>query len=192
MRDYKNKQYLYHLTCIDNLENILEKGLLPRAEITPSVDVANPDILAGRQNYGLDKMVPFHFFANNPFDGRVQLDNQKKKFIYITVRRDYAKINKWQISPKHPLTKDGEFTLLEYTKGIEEIDWKTMNARDYSTQEGKSVCMAECLSPTSVPATAFSRIYVKSSNDEKKVREIIEKHKNISCEITVNENMFTE
>ena len=41
----------------------------------PFSDVADCDILESRRVFDLDTMVPFHFFARNPFDGRVQEDH---------------------------------------------------------------------------------------------------------------------
>ena len=157
-RDYKSKKLLYHFTALENLESILERGLLPRHDLKEFRDVADPDILENRARYGLDKMVPFHFFADNPFDGRVFLNNPTTPFIYITVSREHARDNGWTISPKHPL--NGNFNLLDYDEGMEAIDWKLMGQRNYRDDECRSVCMAECLSPTVVSPEQFSQIFV--------------------------------
>ncbi|MEJ6060403.1 DUF4433 domain-containing protein, partial [Aliivibrio salmonicida] len=116
-RDYENGKLLYHFTALNNLKNIIEHGLLSRRAINNFIDVANPDILKNRERFNLDSMVPFHFFSDNPFDGRVWIDNPTKDFIYLTVQRAHAKASDWKISPKHPL--NGVFTLLDYNDGID-------------------------------------------------------------------------
>lgn len=170
-RNYRNGKQLYHITSIQNLLGILKEGLLPRNQRKPVVDVADQEILTGRAKHGLDAMVPFHFFANNPFDGSVQKDHPDETFIFIAVSRAQAEEDNWSISAKHPL--NGEFKLLDYAEGIESIDWDTMNKRDYTTREGKSVCMAECLSPAIVPAKDFQQIFVKSEEDKQTVEAML-------------------
>lgn len=187
IRDYKNGKLLYHVTSIKNLPSILKDGLLPRKQRKPVVDVADKEILNGREKHGLDAMVPFHFFADNPFDGRVQKDHPNETFVIIGVSRAHANENKWQISAKHPL--NGDFELLNYAEGIEAIDWNIMNERDYTTREGKNVCMAECLSPSAVSPTNFQQIYVKSQENKLAVEKML-KEQGVKCWVNVNNRMF--
>jgi len=71
MAEIKDQKLLYHLTDINNIPFILKNGLIPRAELNGFVDIADSDIIESREGLGLEKHVPFHFFANSPFDGRV-------------------------------------------------------------------------------------------------------------------------
>ena len=63
----KEGKLLYHLTTMDNIKNIIEKGLLPRSELTKGretfKDTANSEILSRRKEQSLDEYVPFHFFV---------------------------------------------------------------------------------------------------------------------------------
>jgi hypothetical protein len=168
MSDVKEKKkiedqfLLYHLTSVENLESIFRDGLKPRADLTDFADVADAEILTKRKTLELDRFVPFHWFAKNPFDGRVQGDNPDKRFVLICVRRLFAQKNEWKIIPRHPLAGD-EIELLEYDKGFEAIDWELMNARDYSNSKCKSVCMAECLSPEVVKVKDFIMLFAPNS-----------------------------
>jgi len=83
MTDIKNQQLLYHLTSIKNIASILEHGLKPRNAMSEFVDVADSEILKSRKLYSLETYVPFHFFARNPFDGRVQKDRPNEKFVAL-------------------------------------------------------------------------------------------------------------
>jgi hypothetical protein len=171
MADIKTQSLLYHLTDITNLEAIFTGGLKPRSELQGFSDVADSEILDGRKVLELEKKVPFHFFAKNPFDGRVQLDHPNKDFVLITVHRSYAKANNWSIIPRHPLA-DEDIELLGYDAGMDKIDWSKMNDRDYHDHDSKSVCMAECLSPVTVEAVRFYSIFTKTEETHKRVLEL--------------------
>lgn len=136
------------------MHNILKEGLLPRSMLQDFKDIADQEIIKERKAYNLEKYVPFHWFAKNPFDGRVQVDRPNDKFVLIAVSRDLARRNNWKIIPQHPLSQN-ELQLLDYQEGFEKINWETMNKRDYSDAECKRICMSECLSPGAVPVNDF-------------------------------------
>ncbi len=52
MVDIKEQKLLYHLTSLGNLSSILELGLVSRSEVNEFDDVADPEILAGREQNG--------------------------------------------------------------------------------------------------------------------------------------------
>ncbi|HHX8647687.1 DUF4433 domain-containing protein [Vibrio antiquarius] len=162
---------LYHFTALDNLPSILSSKLLPRKGLKGFVDVANKEILKGRDKFDLDEMVPFHFFPNNPFDGKVCQLNPATKFAFIVVRRVVAKSNGWKITPRHPLS--GDFKLMSYDEGIADIDWETMNKKDFKDPESKIVCMAECLALEAVVPSTFHAIYVATEEDRKEVQKTV-------------------
>ena len=170
--DIRAKKLIYHLTSLRNMASILGSGLLPRSRLDGFVDVADPEIIESRKGLHLERHVPFHFFAKNPFDGRVQRDHPKKRFALLAVHRHVARTRGWKIIPRHPLA-GGEIELLDYDDGIEAIDWDVMNKRDYSDQYCKCVCMAECLAPGSVNVDLFHAIYVKDDEAQEQVKELI-------------------
>lgn len=186
----EDQALLYHLTCMDNLPNILETGLRSRASVKGKfIDVADGEIITGREALNLQTMVPFHFFTKNPFDGRVLKDHDKKSFCIIAVRRTFANKNGWKVIPKHPLSSSSAVSLLDYDEGIAQINWELMNTRDYKNTECKSVCMAECLSSVTVEPENFCCIYVKNDDEKKHVEDLIKKQ-GLSIFVTVNSYMF--
>lgn len=189
MPDIKTQKLLYHLTAIDNVASILQSGLKPRAQLQNFADVANPEIILNRAAHELENYVPFHWFARNPFDGRVQYDHPDKTFVLFTVRRALAQVENWTVIPRHPLASAVP-DRLEYAQGVQAIDWDTMNRRDYHESDCKSVCMAECLSPRIVYATDFFKIYVPHEAAAKKVRDIIAGLR-LRLEVDVNSGMFS-
>ncbi|EEW2303802.1 TPA: DarT ssDNA thymidine ADP-ribosyltransferase family protein [Escherichia coli] len=188
MVDIRTQQFLYHLTDVNNLGEIFSEGLKSRSLLRGFSDVADPEIIALRRALRLEEFVPFHFFAKNPFDGRVHLDNPDKKFALITVRRSHAQANNWRIIPRHPLSGTA-ITLLNYEAGMDSIDWVTMNLREYDNDECRRICMAECLSPETVPARDFFSIYVPDSVTENAVNTLKQRY-GFNMYVNNSPNMF--
>jgi hypothetical protein len=89
----KDGKLIYHLTSMDNMEGILRNGLLSRGILDQFDDVAEQEIINHRESKGLNKFVPFHFFAGTPFDGVVQKTYVDKTFVFLTLRRTFAQEN---------------------------------------------------------------------------------------------------
>ena len=189
----KEGKLIYNLTSIDNLESIFNNWLLPRDVIKYFIDVADKDIIELRKEKKLNNLVPFHFFAANPFDGAVQLGHPNKKFIFITLERTYAKKNGFKILPKHPLALD-DCLLMDYDAGIEKIDWEKMSERDYSDNECKETCLAECLSDKKIDAKNFYAIFVKYEETKEFVIHLRDQiiGKNNSFYVNVLSNIFVK
>lgn len=188
MPDIRTQQFLYHLTDLNNLENIFAEGLKSRSLLRGFSDVADPEIIASRRALRLEEYVPFHFFARNPFDGRVHSDNPDKEFALITVHRSHAQANNWPVIPRHPLSGSA-ITLLDYETGMTTIDWETMNRRKYKDDNCRCVCMAECLSPATVPASDFYSILVADAEAETAVNTLKREY-GLSMRIYNSPNMF--
>ena len=188
MPDIKDQKLLYHLTSLKNLESVLSAGLQPRSKLEGFQDVADHEILQKREALGLENYVPFHWFARNPFDGGVQSARRGETFVVITVQRTLASSLNWKIIPRHPLANDS-IHLMDYAAGFQAIDWETMNRRDYHDPHSKSVCMAECLSPTTVLVNQFFAVYVANSAVESQVRSIATQLK-LGLGVEVNKYMF--
>lgn len=170
--DIRAEKLIYHLTSLENMQSILNDGLLPRSHLSGFVDVADPEIIENRKELRLEYHVPFHFFAKNPFDGRVQRDHPGKRFALIAVQREIARARDWRIIPKHPLA-GGRIELHDYDGGMQAIDWEAMNRRDYSDQHCKCVCMAECLAPGPVSSDLFHSLYVKDNEAQEQVLRML-------------------
>lgn len=188
MPDIKEQKLLYHLTSIENLSSIFQNGLKPRAQLDAFADVADVEILRKRQALELERYVPFHWFAANPFDGSVQRSRPDSQFVVISVHRNFAIRNRWKVIPHHPLADDG-IQLLDYAEGFEAINWDAMNVRDYHDPQCKSICMAECLSPDVVSAGDFFKVFVSNAEVEA-LCEIKMREAGVTVQIGVNRGMF--
>ncbi|MFM5018219.1 DarT ssDNA thymidine ADP-ribosyltransferase family protein [Aeromonas veronii] len=184
----RSKQQIYHLTALSNLESILNHGLLPRNKISGFTDVADAEIIEKREKLSLNSKVPFHFFARNPFDGKVLATHPETEFILIAVDRSLAKAQKWWIVDKHPLATDVQI-YEDYQEGFDAIDWDLMDERDYSDRACKQVCMAECVALDTVPVRDFARFYVRSEAAQKYAQKLLAS-KGIKKYVNINEQMF--
>lgn len=186
---------IYHLTDIKNVQSIIENDLLPRKTMFEKgfcfQDVADQEILHFREEYDLNKYVPFHFFGRNPFDGKVQLCHPKSEFVYFCIRRNYARTKGFQIIPKHPLNMN-PFIMYNYDDGMEKVEWDKMEVRDYSDYECKEICMAECVYDGSIAIHEFSNIYVKTEADKIYVERLLKKYGINNLYVNVNPNLFIQ
>lgn len=178
LENAKNGKLLYHLTKLENLESILQNGLLSRKIVKDNnigfKDVADGEIITKRTNLGLDKYTPFHFHPYSAFDVAVK-NNYEEEFIYICITRELARYNKFKILPVHPLTVE-DCVLYEYDEGFDKIDWDTMQKTGTVDDYSKHVKMAECLTELRIPANLFQSIFVKNEETKKKVEDMLNEH----------------
>ncbi len=159
----KNKKLLYHLTKANNMESIINYGLLPRGYLIEHNmffgDVADPQIISKREELKLDQYTPFHFHPYSAFDVAVKRTHLAEKFVYICIKRALAEFNNFKILVKHPLSQQ-ECVLYDYIEGINNIDWDTMERTGTIDEYSRNVKMAECLTDKPIPAELFQCVYV--------------------------------
>ncbi|MFM4913249.1 DarT ssDNA thymidine ADP-ribosyltransferase family protein [Aeromonas dhakensis] len=184
----KTQKQIYHLTALSNLASILKFGLLPRSKVGNFRDVADEKIIAKREELGLNTKVPFHFFANNPFDGRVLSDHPDEDFVLIAVSRTVAEKQKWWVVDKHPLATDVK-VYSDYKEGMAAIEWDVMDKREYKDAHCKLICMAECVAPDTVPVSDFASFYVKDKKANEIVMKLLAEFK-VKKYVDINAGMF--
>ena len=171
----KNKKLLYHLTKVDNMEQIVENGLLSRRNLVTShmifENVADSEIIRKREQLGLDSYIPFHFHPYSAFDVAVKNTYFNNKFVYICIKRALAEFDNFKILIKHPLSQS-ECVLYDYLEGIEKIDWDTMEKTGVATDYSRNVKMAECLTDKPISAELFQCVYVPDIETKKYIEAL--------------------
>jgi len=180
--------YLYHLTHIDNLPDILKYGLLSRNELlrcsAPFKDCKNREAMQFGEEYQrvLSDYVSFYLYGKNPFADVLNKTRGKDgfgpdKLVLIAIYRSAA--SSFSLIPHYPL--DGgtptilPFSALQDKAAGAPIDWNTLNNfkfADYSDPSVRSTCLAEAISDSPVPPSMFQRLYVANSDVERKVRDM--------------------
>lgn len=187
MRNIRSGKLLYHLTKIDNLESILNTGLLSRRDLEESnkkfKEISDKSIVKLSKDLQLDKFVPFHFSPYTSFDN-VDREKFSDNLIYICVDRECAKKNDFKIIPRKA-DNFKEVDLLSFNEGIEEIEWKYMGKCYDCNDEIREIRGAECVTENNVSVDDVFGIYVKSQETGKKVRQLLKK-KNIKADIYVD------
>lgn len=188
---------LYHITKTDNMQSILENGLLPRADIEKNgysfSDIADHNILADREKHKspLSQYVPFHFYTKTPFDGDVCQRYGAKNMTIIAIKRDMYKTDNFSIIPTHPLHQNSP-EIFPYKDGFGKIQWSILDDRDnrdYSNPEIKNACMAECLVPHRVDPSDFFTVFVPDEETKNRILNMNYSDK-IRDKILVNPKMF--
>lgn len=170
----REKKLLYHLTKVNNMETIINYGLLSRRHLLERnmifEDVADSQIINKRKDLGLDKYTPFHFHPYSAFDLAVKKKYSTEKFVYICIKRALAEFNNFEILIKHPLSQQ-DCVLYDYIDGMNNIDWDTMETAGAVDEYSRNVKMAECLTDKCIPADLFQCVYVP----DEKVKQYIER-----------------
>ena len=191
---------LYHMTRLENMPSILEFGLIPRKQLEQKrnilgisfTDIADHGILAGREEFSipLSDYVPFHFFAKNPFDGKVCRIYGAENMVIITIYRDSPRNPTFRVIPTHPLDRS-EPKIYPYAEGLQKINWPVLDSdyRDYHDDEVKKQCMAECLVPKGVSPEEFAVIYVYHDKARREIQEM-PFFPSVNCPVYVAPNMF--
>lgn len=180
-----DRKIIYHLTSIDNLESILENGLMSRDMLLHNSfcfkDIANEDIVNKREAKNINNYVPFHFNPYSAFDTYVKHHNDN--LIYICVLKDFAKINKFRIIINHPLNNDScEYS---YEEGISKIDWEAMDTNLYETTDEdfinriKKSRMSECVGINKVMPNNIYCIFCSDNNFDRVNRIVMHYNYNI-------------
>lgn len=182
LNNARDGKLLFHLTALDNLPSIFQRGLLPRADIEEDIhflDVTDPTIIDERDELmGLDQYVPFHFIPYTPFDYAVKGSHRNTEFVYITVKREFARETGWLILPGHPLGTDrDDIQLFSYDEGFDKVDWDAIAIYADNAEADSHVHnakMAECLSPARVSMADFFAVYCRNDEIKQRITEMVE------------------
>lgn len=186
---------LYHITHIDNMQSILNIGLISRNKLLENdndfVDIADPEIIEKRNVNNLSNYVLFHFFTKNPFDCAICHEYGSENMVIIGISRELHENKKFYIIPTHPLDINiNTLKIYSYEEGYSLIQWEILDmptGRDYKNPEIKKACMAECLVEHIIQPEAFSRVFVYNEVAESKICGMMNQNK---IKISINPNMF--
>lgn len=195
----RDGKLLYHVTALENLENIFSYGLLSRPDAESKgllkKSVAREDILERRQEMGILQYVPFHFFEKTPFTHTVYESHSDTTFCVIAIRRAFAQRNNFKICTAHPLSENPKAEILDYNEGIKRISWESIDV-DWDkinqglarlTDKDDNARMAECLALSPVLPQDFQSIYVPTEAIKSYVEQLAQRKWN-SCPFYVNVN----
>jgi hypothetical protein len=159
----------WHITALDNLQNILKLGLLSRKKLLETqqsfIDGVPSKLNQKRIRNNLDVFVPFHFYPWNPYDRMVLKEYKDKDFFYIVICEEIAEHLNCKITLEYPNHKDN-IQFFEYKKCKTKINEIRRNT-NFSIAKDKFEGLGECLIPECVEPKYFDAIILK--NEELKL-----------------------
>lgn len=186
---------IHHITHIDNLENIIKNGLLPRNILRPDeyINTANPDIISKRSE--LNSYVPFHLNLLQIRHGiyynkDVYKRSGKENIIILSIEYKKYEEDLHKLFVCHPISAWGfEVKELEIYRSKLNSYYKSLPYNDfgpdYKNKEVQNFFMSEVLIKNMVPFNVIDRIFVYDEESKLKVEEIL---KNCRIEKTVKVN----
>lgn len=193
MTPIRDRKCIYHLTALDNLNSIIDNGLLSRKSLAQGnmsfADVADREIIEKRKSLNIVDCVPFHFHTYTDFDVCVQ-HQHSEVFIFLAIYKNKAREKGFLIIPKHPLSCESH-EIFDYDMGIEQINWDIMELTREQDGYDSIVRMAECLSNhCDLVISDINIIFVPNAEIEQSVHDILACHNITSVDVKINENLF--
>lgn len=189
----RDRKCIYHLTALENLNSIIDNGLLSRKSLAQCnmsfTDIADSEIIEKRKSLNIVDCVPFHFHTYTDFDVCVQ-HQHSEGFIFLAIYKNRARAKGFLIIPKHPLSCESH-EIYNYDMGIMQINWDIMELTREQDGYDSSVRMAECLSNhCDLEISDINIIFVPNVEIEQSVHDILACHNITSVDVKRNEKLF--
>lgn len=184
-------KYIYHMTHIDNLENILKYGLLSHHNNAVNHNIDNPEVNDRRNFYepiynkNVHDYVPFYF---NPRNAMLYVNRDKQDEIIILA------FDRNLIYKKGSLFTDGNASVqgtrfYKDIKDLNKLNWQCLKSKYWNDfEDGKRLMMAEVLVPDNVNIKYLKKIYCKNIFTQSRVDDLVQYYPNIKVEI--NNKMY--
>ncbi len=183
--------YIYHMTHVDNLNNILQNGLLSHGNRLVQTDISNQDVNSRRSirepiyNKSIHSYVPFYFSPRNAMlYSKQEIQNH---LVILALDRSL-------IYQPDSLYTDGnaaanETIFYNDLNQIQNLNWKCIHAKMWTDfQDGKRIKMAETLVFNNVETKYIQKIFCKNDQLKQYIERKI-KH-NSQIKIEVNQDLF--
>ena len=198
---------LYYITVIDQLQSILERGILSHEKVVPLeaqgeleyTQIALGEVVSRRKNkftpvnLSLWHYVNLYFQPRNPMMYRVvktggNHDIDVKDFVVIGVSNEVLHEQGVFITDGNAANNSTQFYRLP--EGLEMLkeQWDIVQSEWWNEEDdSKRQIMAECLVPNQVKPTLFRSLYVVNSAAEHYIKQIVSTH---PISVVPKPNMF--
>lgn len=195
---------MHHMTHIENLEGILEKGLVCRNNINLFKDTANSGIVEGRgkvSGYDLNDYVPFHlnFFQKKHgigynYEVLNRYGRENMLFIVLEILPTEYKLI---YSLYHPTCRFGKILddFNDFSNRVNNIYVSLLGINDrldYTKEEVQQFLKSEVLVYNNVKVSQIKEIYVYTEVMKKKVEKLLEMKEIIGIEVIVNPSFYRQ
>jgi len=184
--------YIYHMTHINNIHNILGYGLLSHNNNKVNSTIDNPEVNGKRNflepiyNKNVHNYVPFYF---NPKNAMLYVNKNIQDNIIILV------FDATLIYQNGSLFTDGNASVrgtkfFNNLNDLNKLDWKCLKSQYWNDfVDGKRKMMAEVLVPNKVKIDKLQKIYCNNYYTKNRIELILEIEL-MDIEVEINENIF--
>jgi len=184
--DKYNIRYIYHMTHVNNLQKILQYGLLPHNNNVVNNKIDNPEVNSRRNfnepiyNKNVHSYVPFYF---NPKNAMLYVNKENQGNLIILL------FDSSLIYDKGSLFTDGNASVnstkfYNNINDLDKLDWNCINAKTwYNFPDGKRTKMSEVLVPDKVNIDKLRKIYCINYHIKNYIDNIIINYPNIQVEV---------
>ncbi len=159
----------YHITHIDNLKSILEKGIFSRSKCTGNniqiKDIADREVLAKRiiQNHDIVRYVPLYFASNTPMLYNV-MNKYKENVVMLEISKEIIALENTYFTNGN-YASDETDGVYDNIRNLEKLEWDIIystrpaynNVADHSY---KSARMSEILVMDYLPVKYIKGFYL--------------------------------
>ncbi|MBI2724066.1 MAG: DUF4433 domain-containing protein [Chloroflexi bacterium] len=176
-------QFLYYITHIDNLQSMLEKGILSHAEMeskqlafTPIYDeqiVTNRKARLTPDGRSLWDYANVYFQARNAMLFRVAREKGVDEICIIGVRKDI--LNRHDVFIANGNAASYQSEIIAHNDGVRSVPqiMRNVDKEWWSDSDGsKREMMAECLVPTVIPPDFITAVYVGSEAAQRRAQAV--------------------
>lgn len=183
--------YIYHMTHIDNLTNILQNGILAHNNSLVNIDISNKEVNDRRNSIepiyhrNIHSYVPFYF---NPKNAMLYSKKDMQGYLVILA------IDKKLIYQDNSLFTDGNAAasitkFYKHLTKIQYLNWNCLNAKTwFNIEDGKRMRMAEVLVFDKVQTKYIQKIYCNNNHIKQYIENLLPN--NLEIKVEVNTTLF--
>lgn len=187
IHDHSRKFNLYHMTHIDNLLAIGQRGsLLPHNQLSGYRDISNQSVNARRAgeepifNYSTHDYVPLYFNVRNAMLYTVQ-KTFGSKVIILEMKKEVC-LSPYTLYTYKNAAADDALFYFDIVEFLDEANWGDINSYtwfDDPTNTLKKAMMSECLVYHSISNQLIEKIHCKTKECADEVIEILNQQDSI-------------
>lgn len=186
-----NIKFIYHITHINNLKNILQYGLLSHNNNFVNNKIDNPEVNNRRNfiepvfNRNVHNYVPFYF---NPRNAMLYVNKENQENLVILAFKPSL------IYKEGSLFTDGNAsanntTFYKNINDLNKLNWKCIKSKYWNDfEDGKRLMMAEVLVPNKVDTKSLKKIFCINNHIKNHIDNLVRNYPDI--EVQVNTKLF--
>lgn len=186
-----NIKYIYHMTHVNNLKNILIHGLLSHGNNAVKNKIDNPEVNNRRTfiepiyRKNVHSYVPFYFNPRNPM---LYVNKENQNNLAILVFDNSLIYETGSVFTDGNASVNGT-SFYNNLNDLNKLNWKCLRSKYWNDfQDGKRLIMAEVLVPNKVNISKLKKIYCIDYKIKRYIENLMNNYPHVTVE--VNKEVF--